>query len=175
MWLHTVNSPIGALYLTGEGGAVTGLYFRQPAGSFDPPGDLGREAEAQLRAYFAGERRNFDLPLRPEGTDFQKAVWQALRTIPYGETRSYGQIAAGIGRPRACRAVGMANHRNPISILIPCHRVVGSDGCLTGYGGGLERKAALLALERGEGVSARWAPRAPRALDSGEELGYNER
>ena len=148
MWLHTFDSPIGALYLTGEGETITGLYFTRPAGPFDAPGAAGRAAEAQLAEYFAGQRRTFDLPLRAEGTDFQRAVWRALQTIPYGEIRTYGQIAAQIGRPRACRAVGMANHRNPISILIPCHRVVGSDGSLTGYGGGLARKETLLRLER---------------------------
>lgn len=153
-WLHTVTSPIGPLYLTGEGEAITGLYFRPPAGSFDEAPPLAARAEAQLREYFSGERRDFDLPLRPEGTEFQLSVWEALRTIPYGERRSYGEIAAQIGRPRACRAVGMANHRNPISILIPCHRVVGASGQLTGYGGGLEAKAALLALEqRGRGIA----------------------
>jgi methylated-DNA-[protein]-cysteine S-methyltransferase len=110
---------------------------------------LLREAERQLRAYFAGELRQFDLPLDPQGTPFQQQVWAALREIPYGEVRSYGQIAAAIGNPKACRAVGMANHRNPLPILIPCHRVCGSDGSLTGYGGGIERKKWLLELELG--------------------------
>lgn len=97
---------------------------------------------------FAGRRRAFTLPLAPEGTPFQRAVWDALRTIPYGESRSYKQIAAQIGRPTACRAVGMANNRNPIAIVVPCHRVVGSGGTLVGYAGGLETKAYLLGLER---------------------------
>jgi len=140
-----MESPIGTLYLTGEGEAVTGLYFDEPRGTF--AGSGGAEAERQLGEYFAGERRTFQLELRPQGTAFQRAVWQALETIPYGETRSYGAIAAQIGRPRACRAVGMANHCNPISIMIPCHRVVGASGRLTGYGGGLERKEYLLRLE----------------------------
>ena len=98
-------------------------------------------------AYLSGERRTFDLPLAPEGTAFQKAVWAELEKIPYGETRSYGQIAAQVGNAKACRAVGMANHRNPIPIFIPCHRVIGADGSLTGYGGGLDCKKVLLRLE----------------------------
>ena len=109
-------------------------------------------AAEQLREYLRGERKMFDLPLAPEGTVFQKAVWSALQEIPYGQTRSYGEIAAQIGRPKACRAVGMANHCNPIPIFIPCHRVVGADGSLTGYAGGLECKRTLLDLERRYGA-----------------------
>jgi methylated-DNA-[protein]-cysteine S-methyltransferase len=105
------------------------------------------EAERQLGEYFAGSRRRFDLKLDPEGTAFQKKVWQALLTIPFGETRSYGQIARQVGSPNAVRAVGAANGRNPISIVTPCHRVIGSTGKLTGFGGGLDAKAYLLALE----------------------------
>lgn len=146
-WLHVAVSPVGPLYLTGEGEVITGLYFQRPAGPFAPAAPVGARAEEQLREYFARERRTFDLPLCPRGTDFQLAVWEALRTIPWGETRSYGEIAEQIGRPRAARAVGMANHRNPISILIPCHRVVGHGGALVGYGGGLAVKEALLRLE----------------------------
>jgi methylated-DNA-[protein]-cysteine S-methyltransferase len=101
----------------------------------------------QLRAYFEGELREFDLPLAPEGTEFQMRVWQSLRAIPYGETISYGQLAARLGNPKASRAVGLANGSNPIPIIIPCHRVIGSDGSLVGYGGGLENKKILLALE----------------------------
>ena len=107
------------------------------------------ETARQLAEYFAGTRRVFDLPLDLRGTDFQQRVWAALLTIPYGETRSYGQIAAQIGRPGAARAVGAANGRNPISIVAPCHRVVGSGGTLTGFAGGLAAKATLLALEQG--------------------------
>ncbi len=110
-----------------------------------------RAATAQLTAYFAGERRVFDVPLDMRGTDFQKAVWAALLTIPYGETRSYGTIALALGRPDASRAVGAANGRNPISIIVPCHRVVGSTGKLTGFAGGMTAKARLLALERRDG------------------------
>lgn len=105
------------------------------------------EAFRQIREYLSGVRRTFGLSLEPEGTAFQREVWDALCSIPYGETRTYGQIAAQIGRPRASRAVGMANHKNPISILIPCHRVIGANGSLTGYAGGLEIKKQLLALE----------------------------
>ena len=107
------------------------------------------QAINQLEAYFSGERTAFDLPLGAEGTEFQRSVWEALLRIPYGETRSYGQIAEAIGKPKAGRAVGMANHRNPIAIIIPCHRVIGSDGSLVGYGGGINVKTFLLQLERG--------------------------
>jgi methylated-DNA-[protein]-cysteine S-methyltransferase len=105
-------------------------------------------AAAQLADYLAGARRAFDLPLAPKGTDFQKKVWRALLAITYGETRAYKAIAAAVGSPRACRAVGLANNRNPIAVIIPCHRVIGADGRLGGYGGGLELKAALLRLEQ---------------------------
>ena len=108
---------------------------------------LLRAAREALLSYFAGERRDFDLPLAPAGTDFQRAVWDALRAIPYGQTRTYGEIAAAVGRPKAVRAVGQANHVNPLPIFIPCHRVVGKGGALTGYAGGLDLKRALLALE----------------------------
>lgn len=106
------------------------------------------QAYRQLEEYFAGKRQYFSVPLAAKGTPFQERVWKALQTIPYGETRTYGQIAAQIGQPGASRAVGMANHRNPVAIMIPCHRVIGADGALTGYGGGLERKAFLLQLEQ---------------------------
>lgn len=109
---------------------------------------LLRRTAAQISEYLEGKRKIFDVPLQPEGTEFARRVWDALLTIPYGETRSYGQIAALIGNPKASRAVGRANGQNPLSILIPCHRVVGSNGTLTGYAGGLEMKKALLSLER---------------------------
>ena len=105
-------------------------------------------AQRQLEEYFRGERTRFDLPLQPKGTPFQLAVWRALTEIPYGETASYGDVARAVGRPKAFRAVGMANHCNPIPIIVPCHRVIGSDGRLTGYAGGLEIKRALLELEQ---------------------------
>ncbi len=109
---------------------------------------LDKKLKEQLDGYFNGTRTSFDLPLCPRGTDFQEAVWQALTAIPYGETRTYAQIAAQIGKPKACRAVGMANHHNPLPILIPCHRVIGANGRLTGYAGGLEIKKFLLDLEQ---------------------------
>ena len=144
-----ISSPIGDLTLTEEEGALTGLYF----GRLSRPGEEGptallEETARQLREYFAGQRREFDLPLRLRGTAFQMQVWQALQAIPYGEVRTYGEIARAIGKPKACRAVGMANHHNPISIIVPCHRVVGAGGSLTGYGGGLENKRFLLELEK---------------------------
>ncbi len=145
----TIDTPVGPLTLEGDAEAIRSVTFHGPhdtARHADTP-PLLQEAARQLTAYFAGERRTFDLPLRPAGTPFQQAVWNALREIPYGEVRSYAQIAARIGRPKATRAVGMANHRNPLPILIPCHRVIGSSGALTGYAGGLAVKEQLLRLE----------------------------
>ena len=113
------------------------------------PSPLQREVDKQMREYFEGKRKEFDLPLRPEGTVFQKKVWNALLEIPFGETRSYQDIANAVGSPKACRAVGMANHQNPIIIVIPCHRVIGKSGKLVGYGGGLSMKEKLLLLEKG--------------------------
>lgn len=109
---------------------------------------LLRQAALELREYFAGRRHNFELPLDLQGTEFQKKVWLALRQIPYGQTRSYREIAEAIGNPNGCRAVGLANNKNPLAILVPCHRVIGSNGSLVGYAGGLELKAALLSLEQ---------------------------
>lgn len=150
----TVDSPVGPLLLTSDGTALTRLLFGgepDPSWSTEPCPVLER-ATGQLGEYFRGERTRFDLPLAPAGTPFQLAVWQALRDIPYAETINYGQLAARVGNPRASRAVGLANGRNPISIVVPCHRVIGADGTLTGYGGGLERKRRLLDLERGTDV-----------------------
>jgi len=142
----TISSPVGPLAVTvADDGAVTRIDFGTGAVSDDP---RLQTVVAQLREYFAGERTDFDLPLRPDGgSPFERRVWQALLEIPYGETVSYGQIAARIGHPGKARAVGRANGRNPIAIVCPCHRVIGSDGSLTGYGGGLDRKRVLLALE----------------------------
>lgn len=150
-----VDTPVGALTLVGDGRTLSGLYFpdhaRHPGiGTFGPRDDQAfAAARAQLAEYFAGERTEFDLPLAPRGNEFQQAVWRLLTTIPYGRTRSYGQLAAQLGDPGLARAVGSANGRNPISIVVPCHRVVGHNGSLTGYAGGLERKAFLLELEQG--------------------------
>jgi methylated-DNA-[protein]-cysteine S-methyltransferase len=144
----TIDSPLGELLLTGDGEALTGVHMDgapDPGWRRDPA--PFRDAADQLRAYFAGELRDFDLPLAPRGTAFQRAVWNALRAVPYGRTVGYGELAARIGRPGAARAVGAANGRNPIAIVIPCHRVIGADGTLTGYGGGLARKRRLLDLE----------------------------
>lgn len=161
-WTVT-DSPIGPLLLTADDGGLTRLYMEvrkhgpdevQPEWRRD--NSAFTEACRQLDEYFAGERTVFDLPLNPAGTPFQLRVWEALKTIPYGEIRSYGEIAEQIGRPGAARAVGLANGRNPISIVVPCHRVIGASGALTGYGGGLERKQYLLDLETR--VSAGQAP-----------------
>jgi methylated-DNA-[protein]-cysteine S-methyltransferase len=153
MHITTVESPIGELTLASDGEALTGLYMTDqrhrpelPAADGDDDAVL-TAAREQLAEYFAGERREFDLPLSPAGTPFQRAVWEALRDIPYGETAGYGELANRLGRPGAARAVGLANGRNPIAIVVPCHRVIGAAGALTGYGGGLERKRYLLELE----------------------------
>ena len=138
--------PVGRLRLACRDGALTSLE-RTEEPCRDTCDGLLLRAKAQLDEYFAGTRRRFDLPLAPEGTAFQKKVWAALETIPYGETRTYGELAAMIGSPKAARAVGGANHANPISIIIPCHRVIGADGSLTGYGNGLPMKAYLLNME----------------------------
>ena len=150
-----ITSPVGPLTLgAGERGLTAILWENNDPRDYgldvigeDPKHPVLVETERQLREYFAGKRKSFDLTLEFAGTEFQKEVWQALLTIPFGETRSYGQIAKQIGRPKAVRAVGAANGRNPISIIAPCHRVIGSSGDLTGFGGGLKAKAYLLRLE----------------------------
>lgn len=148
------DSPIGELLVLGDAEKVHGLLMNGDGGFEDRKHDLTQDQTVfadtieQLDEYFAGERDAFDLPLEPNGTEFQRAVWSALEQIPFGETRSYGQIAAQVGRPKAARAVGMANNRNPIAVIVPCHRVIGSGGALVGYAGGLERKTWLLDHER---------------------------
>ena len=151
-----IGSPVGALTLVATGSALTGLYLENHRHAPGPAafGDRADHADpvlgaaaGQLAAYFAGERTRFDLPLAPAGTPFQQTVWTALTDVGYGQTVTYGQLAARLGHPAASRAVGLANGRNPISIVVPCHRVIGADGSLTGYGGGLERKRFLLDLE----------------------------
>ena len=152
---HTVlPSPIGLLTAVREGGALVGLHMelsRRPL----VPALVGERCDEgfedvvrQLVEYFAGRRTEFDLPLRPIGNDFQRAVWEQLTHIPYGETRSYGSVARALGDPGAAQAVGAANGRNPLAIVVPCHRVIGADGSLVGYGGGLTRKRFLLDLEQ---------------------------
>ena len=148
-----VPSPIGPLTLVGEDGVLVRLLMNRPTA--DEQASLGErcddgfeEAIRQLGEYFAGERTAFDLPLRPVGSEFELAVWDQLTRIPYGETRSYGQIAKAVGEPGGAQAVGAANGRNPLAIVVPCHRVIGADGTLVGFGGGLPRKRFLLDLEQ---------------------------
>lgn len=140
-------SPFGALTLTEENERVAGVTFGAREGANQRETPLLREAVRQLALYFEGRLKRFDLPLALKGTPFQRDVWQAISDIPYGETRSYGEIARAVGRESARRAVGMASHRNPVPIIVPCHRVIGANGSLTGYGGGLEVKRSLLTLE----------------------------
>jgi len=148
-----IESPVGQLLLAGDGDGLKTIGFPQGSGrvtvdaGWELASDCFADARAQLREYFDGKRRHFELKLAPMGTRFQLAVLAALQTIPHGETRSYRDIAEQIGRPRAVRAVGAANGRNPLPIVIPCHRVIGADGSLTGFGGGLEAKRFLLQLE----------------------------
>jgi len=151
---HTVvPSPIGPLTVVREDGELVRLAMSPPGRFVDA--ELGERSDegfaevvAQLGEYFAGERTAFDLPLRPVGSEFELAVWEELTRIPYGETRSYGDVARALGDPGAAQAVGAANGRNPLSIVVPCHRVIGADGSLVGYGGGLRRKRFLLDLEQ---------------------------
>jgi methylated-DNA-[protein]-cysteine S-methyltransferase len=152
----TLKSPIGELLLVGDEGSLHGLHMqdgRKPAriaAHWRPAATPFAAVQAQLREYFAGERSRFDVSLTLQGSVFERRVWAALQEIPYGETVSYGEVARRIGCPTAARAVGLANARNPNAVIVPCHRVIGADGALTGYGGGLERKRALLELERGQ-------------------------
>lgn len=147
-WIYAL--PLGEMVLAEENGAITMVDFggELPTGAERGETDLLRRCYHELEEYFAGTRRQFDLPLAPQGTPFQQKVWQALQTIPYGAVCSYGDIARQIGNPKASRAVGGANNRNPIAIMIPCHRVIGANGQLVGYGGGVDKKEALLSLER---------------------------
>ena len=140
--------PLGRLTIAAHEKGIVSIHFGDVELDMPrKPSALTNKAATQIQEYFAGKRREFDLPLDPKGTDFQLTVWKALQTVPYGETRTYAQIAEAIGKPHAYRAVGMANNKNPIPILIPCHRVIGANGTLTGYAGGLEIKRKLLALE----------------------------
>lgn len=158
---HTViDSPYGPLTLVATDGVLSGLYMtdqrhRPPEETFGEPDDTPfTETIVELRSYFAGELKEFTVELHLDGTPFQRSVWEQLRKIPYGETRSYGELADALGNPDASRAVGLANGKNPLGIIVPCHRVVGANGSLTGYGGGLERKRQLLDFEREEADTA---------------------
>jgi len=147
IYQFTYETVLGSVTFVEEDGALLAITTHRSYEGIEQETALIKEAYQQLSEYLKGERQMFDLPLNPRGTDFQKRVWQALCDIPYGETRSYKQIAEAIGNPKAVRAVGMANNRNPITIVVPCHRVIGADGKLVGYGGGLEMKEFLLRLE----------------------------
>ncbi len=153
--LTTVHpSPIGPLTLMASDGRMTHLVMADQAHATAMPSgsrrddDFFADVTAQLDAYFAGDRDSFDVPMRLEGTEFQRRVWTQLCAIPYGETISYGELARRVGNPKAARAVGLANGRNPVAVIVPCHRVIAADGSLGGYGGGLDRKTHLLDLER---------------------------
>lgn len=143
------NTPLGPVTIASDGESITHLAFgRRPFPGDARPTELTNRAANELQEYFAGKRRAFDLPLSPSGTSFQQSVWRALQNIPYGQTRSYQDIAQIVGRPTATRAVGSANNKNPIAVLIPCHRVIGKNGKLTGYAAGVALKERLLEIER---------------------------
>jgi methylated-DNA-[protein]-cysteine S-methyltransferase len=155
LFYKVIESPVGKLKLVASANALVAVLWEREAPNrvkldtarLDPQHSILLETERQLTEYFSGGRTEFDLPLQPEGSEFQKRVWQALREIPFGQTRSYLELAKALGSSKAARAVGAANSKNPLSIIVPCHRVVGADGSLTGFAGGIETKAALLALE----------------------------
>jgi methylated-DNA-[protein]-cysteine S-methyltransferase len=153
LYWHEIDSPVGRLLLAGDREGLIQVGFQsgprplRPADGWIADAAPFRAAITQLNEYFAGERRRFDLPLAPRGTEFQRRVWRALTEIPYGKTTSYGDLARRIGKPSASRAVGLANGANPLPIIVPCHRVIGADGSLTGFGGGLPIKRKLLAIE----------------------------
>jgi methylated-DNA-[protein]-cysteine S-methyltransferase len=155
LFYKEIKSPVGKLKLVASSNALVAVLWEHERANrvkldrsmLDPEHPILLRAERQLAEYFSGERTEFDLPLDPTGSEFQKKVWQALRDIPFGQTKSYSDLAKAIGSSTSARAVGAANGKNPLSIVVPCHRVIGADGSLTGYAGGLEVKAALLALE----------------------------
>lgn len=145
------NTPVGKLCIGERDGAITRVTWNQiPTDAVEEETELIRKCKQELDEFFEGKRKTFDLPLAPEGTAFQKKVWDALREIPYGETRTYKDIAIAVDSPKGFRAVGMANNKNPIAIIVPCHRVIGSNGKLVGYAAGMETKTFLLALEQQE-------------------------
>jgi methylated-DNA-[protein]-cysteine S-methyltransferase len=157
LFYKQIESPVGRLKLVASANALVAVLFEQERPDrvkvnvdtvyLDPQHPILIETERQLSQYFLGIRTEFDLPIEANGSNFQKKVWRALREIPFGETRSYSDLANAVGSPKACRAVGAANGKNPLAIVVPCHRVVGANGALTGFAGGLETKAKLLALE----------------------------
>ena len=151
MFYYFYETLIGRLQIFSDSEYITKISFfeKKLQGAIEKETPLIKKMYLELEEYFAGKRKLFDVPVKPDGTSFQQSTWNALLKIPYGETRSYKQIAEMIGKPAACRAVGMANNRNPIPVVIPCHRVVGANGDLTGYAGGLEVKRKLLGLEKG--------------------------
>jgi methylated-DNA-[protein]-cysteine S-methyltransferase len=171
-WYET-DSPVGRLLFVGTSEALSRLSFQSGPRPFKVPAGWTCDARpfgrvvSQLREYFAGSRQVFDLPLAPVGTDFQLEVWRALTRIPYGHTLSYGELARRIGAPSAARAVGLANGANPLAIIVPCHRVIGADGSLTGFGGGLNIKRDLLALEGAACVADLFGPQFPVAAAPG--------
>ena len=148
IYRYSYETVLGSVTLVEEDGALLAISTHHVYDGICQETTLIKEAHQQLSEYLKGERKSFDLPLRMKGTDFQQRVWNALLDIPYGETRSYKQIAEAIGNPKAMRAVGMANNRNPLLIVVPCHRVIGADGKLVGYGAGIEKKEFLLRLEK---------------------------
>jgi len=168
IYWHEIRSPVGKLLLVGDAEALTRVHFQAGPRPFLPRRGWEHDdapfapALTQLREYFCGTRRTFELPLAPVGTPFQLAVWQALRAIPYGETVSYGELARRVGLAGGARAVGVANGANPLPIIVPCHRVIGADGSLTGFGGGLETKRALLSLEGAACVVDLFSGQPPR-------------
>jgi len=174
---HEIDSPVGPLLLAGTAQALTRVHFQSGPQPLRPP-KTWRHAVApfvrvrsQLMEYFCGSRRSFELPLAPSGTPFQLAVWQALGAIPYGETLSYGELAHRLGRTAGARAVGVANGANPLPIVVPCHRVIGADGTLTGFGGGLHIKRSLLALEGAACVVDLFAAEERASFDQGHSAG----
>jgi methylated-DNA-[protein]-cysteine S-methyltransferase len=169
MYWYEMDSPIGGLLLAGDGEALSRVYFqagprpRRPSPEWCHEERALAQARQELEEYFAGTRQTFDVPLAPQGTPFQLQVWQALRRIPYGQTVAYGELARQLGFPAGARAVGLANGANPLPIIVPCHRVIGADGSLTGFGGGLPIKHALLTLEGAACVADLFAPTAAGA------------
>jgi len=151
---QTIDTPLGKMTLVADDDALLYALFeskdklRPPEGTVEGSNPVLAQAEEELAAYFAGRLRDFAVPCNPAGTQFQQEVWQALRRIPYGKTKSYAEIAVEIGRPQACRAVGQANNKNPLALFVPCHRVIGADGRLVGYASGTDKKEALLRLEK---------------------------